>query len=318
MHDTLPDGIGTVPPSPGEKNYGINWAKEIAEQSEEDWEFGADSSLCIGLIPEDEREKYLPVGEVQKGKGDFMDCATRSPINTLETKFNALYQDDHLLPANRKWLQDSGYVEDGRITFSDRFIAILSGTDKQGNSLKAPCHAIHTYGLIPKKMLPANKSMRFEDYHKKSDITEEMKELGQEFLERFPINYERVRDVDFDVVIGEDMIGVAGYAWPKPKANGEYPQTGKSPNHAFLYFADRYTIFDNYIDKHDGDFIKKLARNYSLVGYGYRVFISAENLPNDKSSIIDELKRLLRIGDLTTFWSVLRANFSSWLGGKRS
>lgn len=315
MHDTLPGGTATVPPSPGEKNYGINWAKEIAEQSEEDWEFGADSSLCIGLIPEDEREKYLPVGEVQKGKGDFMDCATRSPLNTLETKFNALYQNDRLLPENKRWLEHSGYVEDGRITFSDRFIAILSGTDKQGNSLKAPCHAIHTYGLIPKHILPAIKTMRFEDYHKKSDITDEMKALGQDFLKRFPINYERVRDVYFDEVIKEDMIGVAGYAWTDP-VDGVYPQTGRSPNHAFLYFADRYTIFDNYIDKHDGDFIKKLARNYSLVGYGYRVFISEERLPKD--SIIEELKRLLRIGDLSTFWSVLRANFSAWLGGKRS
>src|SRR3990167_4810918 len=94
------------------KNYGIDWEREIKERSdEEDEVYGAFSTPCIAIIPENEREQYLPVGERQNIGEEKMDCASRSPINTLETKFNYLYQNKKLRPENLKWLEDNGYVE---------------------------------------------------------------------------------------------------------------------------------------------------------------------------------------------------------------
>ena len=299
--------IGVAP----DRNRGVNWAKEEAEQSSEDYVFGAGQSVpSIALIPEADREKYLPVGEVQRGKDDFMDCATRSPMNSYETQFNFLYREGMMHPLNKKFLEDEGYVAwytlsqlkklkvskatldsfkkwdvDGRIPFiefSDRFNAILSGTDKSGNSLKAPNQSIHADGLIPKRLLPASETMTFEDYHRKADITPDMLVLGARLLERFPLNYERVKDTDYANVVTTEMIGVAGYAWPKPDSKtGIYPKTDKGSNHAFMFFkTPRYHIFDNYFDKFDGDFIKRLADNYDLMGYGYRAYISGENVPS--------------------------------------
>ena len=44
------------------KNRGIDIAKEINEQSSQDWKFGAVSLPGLGVIDPGEREKYLPKG----------------------------------------------------------------------------------------------------------------------------------------------------------------------------------------------------------------------------------------------------------------
>jgi len=67
--------------------------RERAEQNGTEFIFGALSEPCLAYIPESERETYLPQGELQKGIEDFMDCATRSPLNILETKFNWLIRE---------------------------------------------------------------------------------------------------------------------------------------------------------------------------------------------------------------------------------
>ena len=40
----------------------------------------------------------------------------------------------------------------------------------------------------------------------------------------------------------------------------------------------KHTIFDNYIDSVDNDFIKKLSSDYIFLDYGYRVYISENKL----------------------------------------
>ena len=76
---------------PEVRNYGLDIEKEKSEQSEKDWIFGATQLTCIAEnIPEQERGKYLPQGEVQRGKEDMMDCATRGLLNILAAKLNWL------------------------------------------------------------------------------------------------------------------------------------------------------------------------------------------------------------------------------------
>jgi hypothetical protein len=74
-------------------NNGLNLELERQHQSNEDWVFGSASPTCIALIPEMDREKYLPVGEVQNAGDEKMDCATRGPVNILEAKFTFLIND---------------------------------------------------------------------------------------------------------------------------------------------------------------------------------------------------------------------------------
>lgn len=275
-------------------NKGFNLKKERLEQSDQDWVFGDVSQPCITDIIEADRLTYLPKGELQYGIEDFMDCATRAPLNILETKFNWLYKTGKLTKENENWLRSKGYITpEGNIEFSDRFIAILSGTTREGNSLKAPLRAIENNGLIPKSLLPASPSMNFDEYHDKTKITDYLVSLGKEFKERFPINYEKVYEVNYKELLREDMIGAAGYAWPQP-IDGEYPKSNKAPNHTFVIFrTPAYFVFDNYYDVVDGDFIKKLTPDYDFIEYGYRVFISAQNNITERNSKIMQILRLI-------------------------
>ncbi len=257
-------------------NHGLNWWRELEEQSDLDWIFGAASPVCIAEIPNEEREKYLPEGEVQRGKEDFMDCTTRGPINLIETKFNFLLKKEKLNKENIKWLKDNNYITlTNKVEFSDRSIAILSRNTSQGNSMKAPLDFIHKGGLIPKSMFPASPTMTFDEYHDKSKITVEMIELGKKFLKRFKINYERVWEKNFEEMLKRDILDIGGYAWPEP-INGVYPRSNEEPNHIFMGLKlPKYYIFDNYLDRGiEGDYIKKLASNYDFISYGYRIIIS--------------------------------------------
>lgn len=254
-------------------NYGLNLDLEAQHQSDEDYIYGGLSTVCLVNIPEIERISYLPEGEVQVGLEDMMDCGTRGPVNILETKFNWMHNHNMSLE-DKKWHQENGYVNsEGKIEFSDAFIAIKSNTTRVGNSIKAPLQAINDYGLIPKKMLPLEKWMTFDDYHDKGRITRTMEKLGKEHKRRFPIYYEKVYSIHFGEVYKDDMLVLAGFAWPSP-VNGEYPSVEDPFNHIFMGISNpKHMIFDNYIDEVDNDFIKKLASDYRLFEYGYRLYI---------------------------------------------
>lgn len=255
-------------------NYGLNLELEKEHQKGDEWIFGATGLTCLAEnIPEAERGSYLPAGEVQRGREDMFDCASRGPINILETKFNWLLKNKKLSFENEYWLRENGYVDDG-VRFSDAFVAINSSTTRQGNSMKAPLDAIRKQGLIPKKTLPLETDMTWDDYHNPARITGGMIQMGQEFLKRFVINYEKVLETDFGNLLKKDLLNVGGYAWPPP-INGEYPRTDNQPNHVFIAYKNpKYFIFDNYLDPVDGDYTKKLTSNYDLMDYGYRLLIN--------------------------------------------
>ncbi len=287
------------------KFYGLNLDKERLEQDERDWVFGAESSKCLAIIPPETREFYLPKGEIQIGVSDFMDCATRGPLNIMESKFNFLFLNDKLSADNENWLVKNGYFNNGRIEFSDRFVAINSGTDENGNSLKAPLDAIRKQGLIPKTMLPARSDMTFNEYHDKSKITSKMYDLGKQFAERFIINYEKVKEENYEELLKQDFLNVAGFAWPEP-INGEYPRIEEDPNHCFILFnLPKYYAFDNYLDEDKpNDFIKKLASNFDFWEYGYRIFITRQNDIQKQLSIIESiLKDIKRILEILGLWA---------------
>ena len=279
-------------------NYGFNPQLEKEHQRGDEYIFGSASPTCIAEIPESERASCLPLGEVQRTPySEMMDCATRGPINILETKFNWLLKNQKLTFENEYWLRANGYIDEG-VEFSDAFIAILSGTTRQGNSMKAPIDAIRKNGLIPKKLLPLEPDMTFEDYHNPDRITGGMKQMGKEFLTRFAINYEKVYENDFEILLHKDLLDVAGYAWAEP-VNGEYPSTTYDPNHVFVaYKTPKYFIFDNYLDPVDGDFTKKLTSNYNFMSYGYRLLI---NKQVQKKSILTLIRNFIKDYFLTLF-----------------
>jgi len=256
---------------------GLDWDREIEEQSNKDWNFlAASSPEGLVKIPNGQRDLYLPRGEKQNIGEEKMDCASRAPNNILETDFNWLIKKNLISLPNLEWLKNNKYIINGEFEVSDAFITILSGTTRSGNSLKAPCLAIHDHGLVPKALLPQVNS--FADHHNPQRITPQILDLGKRFKERFPINFERVVEKDYDAVLDRGSFDAGLYAWPVPEEGEYHRQEDRNPNHAVdVYKKPKFHIFDNYVDSVDGDFIKKLASNYKLMPYGYRIFISAEN-----------------------------------------
>lgn len=250
------------------KSIGFLPEKELAEVSAEDYIFGVGEELAgitdevkmtvgavyawpnpvngiyqrimntlnhaVALISEFAK-KYLPIGQIQRGREDWMNCATNAPCNLYETHFNYALDQNLISPAGVKWLKQKGYINDGRFEVSNAFNSILSGTTRQGNSLKAPFESIRKDGLIPLSLLPDDKSMNWSQYHNTNRITQEMRDLGKEFLERFMLNYEKV----------------------------PYNQMG-------AYLGFKWWVFDSYPDVVDNDHIKQLAPNYNMLNYSYR------------------------------------------------
>jgi len=271
-------------------NTGLNLEREKLETDGTEWEFGAASPDCVFAVDFEKRSLALPQGELQRGKEDFQDCVTRAYLNILETKLSYNYRIGFIKKENRDWLLENGYVTIRDtipyVELSDRFIAILSGTTRTGNSLKAPAHAIHEYGLIPKSLLPKG-NMTWDEYHNPLSITEDMKKLGDEFLERFPINYEKVPIDDLNTLLKRDMATVGVFAWPSV-VNGEYPRVEYPFTHAVMAFGLPETyIFDNYPETSSDkrEWVKKLASDYRYFEYGYRVYVSGDILPVDRISV---------------------------------
>lgn len=263
-------------------NTGLDLEKEKQNVDGTEWQFGSLSPTCLFAVPPEERETYLPKGELQNIGEEKSGCVSRAYVNALEMKFTYAYHKGLIKPENKKWLEDNGYVVDGKIVFADANIEILSGTTRNGNSLKAPIDTLRKVGLVPKHLLPQLET--WDAHYSRDRITPGITKLGEEFVRRFTINYEQVQVTHLKELLEKDVLALAGYAWARP-VDGEYSaDPSLSFNHCFLGFGlPLLYVFDNYQES-EGDFIKKLVASYPLYIDGYRAYISAQNIP-----VLDEL-----------------------------
>lgn len=140
-------------------------------------------------------DDLLPQDELQAdGLLDSFACVTFSATNNVETILNVLYP---TLPKSHKdFLKD--YMKDGKVNFSDRFTAKMSGTSRRGNSFSAVGDSIRKDGLLPEKdwKWPTNLSVsdsvdeRWEKYYE--EIPQELKDKAKKFLDYFKISYQWV------------------------------------------------------------------------------------------------------------------------------
>lgn len=277
----------------------FNQQRERDEQDGSEWQFGA-IQTDLALVPVTERIITLPTGERQfSDMTDSMGCSSRASLNILEMKLTWFYSNG-MHPDLQKWLVEKGYWKGGQVVLNDAFIEILSGTTKNGNSLKAPLEAIRKYGVIP-DLLPLSPGMSWDEYMDPKRITEEMKELGQQFLRRFSINYEQVQGVTAG--LAEDAVSAGVFAWPEP-VNGVYPKTVGDFNHATALIDDEITSFDGY-----EPYIKRLAKDYNFFPWGYSISITGQNpYPDEQIALFDTLSRF---GLLAFFVEALKRLFQT-------
>ena len=170
------------------QNIGFNIKKEFNEQSTKDWLFGAKkisgiadkvaglitavyawSTPVNGIYPKvrnalnhaidmisEACKKYLPFGTIQRGREDWMNCASNAPANELEKQHNYALDNGLFSQELVDWFKKVGFINsaNGKFEIADAFVSQGSGTTRSGNSLKAPLEFIRTHGIIPKSMLP--------------------------------------------------------------------------------------------------------------------------------------------------------------------
>ncbi len=207
---------------------------------------------------------YLPIGMIQRGKSDWKTCASNAPHNELETQHNYAIAMGLFPDSLVAWFKEVGFInpENGLFEIDDVYTSIGSGTTQRGNSFRSPMEFIRNKGIIPKSMVPDSTGMSFNEYHNPNRITQVMIDMGKEYKKRMLINYDKPKLREFAEILGNL----------------------------------KWDIFDSYLDRGvAGDFIKRLAPDYNLMSYGYRMFINLNkdwnhDRPDSKKKMI-ELKR---------------------------
>jgi len=262
----------------------------IEDIKPDDWLFGVSAIDNIIKVKDGNWTPYLPNNEKQHIDFETFGCTNWSSTTAVEILITRLIVLGLISPENLEWLKNNGsgfsYFDDnGKINCSDRFDALGSGTNpKWGNSLKAPAQFKHDFGLIPERMLPMVKDkIKFWD---KSDVTQEMWDLGKEFLTRFKINFEVVYEKEFAEALKVSPLAIAVYGW-NGVSNGIYIRTENKINHAVTMIKppEIWNIMDSY-----NPFIKRLANNFKFLGYAYRYIVTELNVEdnNMNNTIVDE------------------------------
>lgn len=277
----------------------FNEQKERDEQDGSEWIFGA-IPTDLAQVPLEQRMVYLPTGVLQfNNVMDSNGCASRGPLNILETKLDYFY-DHGMHEAIKKWFDDHGYRVNGKFALCDAFIEILSGTTPTGNSLKAPLDAIRKYGAIPASLIPLNNDMSWEVYMNPKRVTQAHLDLGAQFLRRITINYEKVPLDQFHEATTADSLDVALKAWSVP-VNGVYPRIEGTFTHATDRISNEIDVFDTY-----EPFIKRLTPDYRFFEWGYSISIPSQNpYPDETIALFEVLQKYGLLAYFAEAWKRL-------------
>ncbi len=175
--------------------------------------------------------KYFSKDERQrKGNLETLACTNYAYNNTLEAVAN--YK--KFTPETTEWAKDRGYINfNGNWNFSDRALAKMSGTSKEGNYPSKVIDTAENRGLVPEIMWPFD-AETWQEYYKK--IPDDVLDTAEEFHARFDITHEWVRREDWGKRIKESPIFTTVWAWKEE--NGIYvrPENETTTNHAIVVY----------------------------------------------------------------------------------
>lgn len=116
---------------------------------------------------------------------DLSICWNVACCESQETQLQFLAATGRFSKEDMDWFKEKGYIDaDGDFYLSRRFIAVISGVRDNGNDHAEAWRLSKKYGQIPNSMFPYTNDVHFFE---KNFITQEMKDLGQEFLKRVSI-----------------------------------------------------------------------------------------------------------------------------------
>jgi len=207
------------------KSYGLI----IDERKPADYVLGAFTKLPEEVLQENgDWTDYLPLEEKQNIGLESMACVTFTILNCVE------------ILIKRKYGEERNY--------SDRFLAAVSGTTKNGNSPQQVAEFLRKVGVVKEDVYPFNAS-GFDDFYK--PLSPKLYELAKEFNEEWDFMHEFVEGKDIDTAITYSPLLISVAAWFND--NGIYYRPkGMKDNHATTYvksMPDYRLVFDSY-DSH--------------------------------------------------------------------
>ncbi len=263
---------------------------------------------------------FEPTGELQRHIFfDDMGCASHSGENDIEMQFNLLIKSSLIRPEDLDWLKNNGYFdENGKINFDDRWIVVLSGTKPGvGNYLAAIWDTARIVGMIPQGSMPFRDDMSQSDYYdvnyfgpgfpgKKlsSDDLKKLAEkwnkkaydLGQEFLKRFYVQYERITDLSDNSLkkaLEHAPVHIGTPVCPGWNDGGVVKYCDLNANHATVltYVGNIKADFDSY-----EPYSKELSRTYKI-DFAYKGVLSPVTSVDGKKKSNFQFNKNLRFGD---------------------
>jgi len=215
------------------------------EQKPSDWLFGGQGEFfsplnSVKLIDDHNWFPWLPVVELQNnGSFDRMACVTFSDMNTLEI-------------INR-------FKTGKELNWSDRYIAKLSGTTKQGNNVAIVFDTIREYGLIPESEWP-DVGTSWDEYYK--TVPQSLIDEGKKFISKYDLYREYVptsnKDAIFEALNYAPLQVIVKYC----SGDGILNPVGNY-NHAVTcygaVYGEYWMIFDHYTQT-----LKKYAWGYEF------------------------------------------------------
>lgn len=269
-----------------------------------DWIAGGNSAIKREVYAVDLNWKpYQGEHEIQfvnsKTPYDTLFCVTYSALKCIIALLNFLIKRGLISDENIQWLKDNGYYKNGKLNFSERFSAINGGTTNKGAYQFKVANGIYNFGLIPQDMFPL--ADNFQDNIDSRFITQEMKDLGKEFIKRFTVNYEWVdstlEQLKYSPV--QEIVRFANYEKPEDilKPEGE-------TNHAVegVFATPEYDeIQDTYWQVY-----KRYHPDYTHSYMAFSITVN-NNIPMDTEKFIkDNDKKWVRNQNTGEFGRVLR------------
>lgn len=291
-------------------NYGVDGVPTIRPT---DWIRGKESGIV-----ENVRNIYgdwtgwAPPGEWQRDMRTLFEseaCMGFSELDSLESQIAFMIKMNTISDDNIKWLRDNGYVDaNGKVNFSDRFTAKMSGTTKSGNNFQNVWGSARSDGLVPEsawpfpfdelKMAPAVSGETQENWDiYYAEIPQSVKDLGQEFRKRFTIQYEWVNtstDESMQSALKMAPLHIATAVCMPWNTTSIIPGCGPGWAHAttLLKIDDtcRY-ILDHYLP-----FLKRFAKDY-VITYAVRGVIVEKVEPTAPARFSHVFTKSFKLGD---------------------
>lgn len=154
-----------------------------------DWRIDGETGLVGAVVnPTGSWRPYLPDGELQFRKGlQIPACVSFSATHIIVTYFNYLISQNKLSSSALDYLKTAGYMIDGKLNFSERYIAHQANTTTKGVYLRDVWEAIRKYGLVPENDWPW---VQDTNQYLFTEVPQEIVNKGQNFLKYFNIKWD--------------------------------------------------------------------------------------------------------------------------------